>query len=78
MSGSKKITPTELRADVYRYLDEVIDTGVPLEVVRKGHVLRIVPERRERRLTDLEPHDDFIRGDPEDLVHMDWSGEWKP
>lgn len=29
------------------------------------------------KLANLTPHPDCIVGDPEDLVHIDWSSEWK-
>ena len=31
----KRVTPTELRADIYNLLEEVLETGIPLEI-RKG------------------------------------------
>lgn len=30
------VTPSQLRADIYRLLEEVLETGVPLEVERGG------------------------------------------
>jgi len=72
------ITVTQLRQDIYRVLDEVIETGVPLEIERKGAILKIVPEKRRQKLDLLEPRDDYLRGDPEDIVHLDWSREWRP
>ncbi len=70
------VTASQLRQDVYRLLDEVLDTGVPIEIERRGRHLRIVPEEAPSKLARLVPHDDYIVGDPEELVHMDWSGEW--
>lgn len=72
------ITATKLRQDIYRLLDQVLETGVPLEIERNGRVLRIVADQPVDRLANLEPHPDFIVGDPDDIVHMDWSDEWKP
>lgn len=67
------LSATKLRQNLYSILDEVIDTGVPVIVERKGHILRIVPENRSGRLDRLEPHPKTIQGDPEDIVHLDWS-----
>lgn len=78
MSGSSKITPTQLRANIYEYLDQVLESGEPLEIVRKGRVLRISLEEPLRPLSRLEPHPDYLEGDPEDLVHLDWSDTWAP
>ncbi|MBZ5724843.1 MAG: type II toxin-antitoxin system Phd/YefM family antitoxin [Acidobacteriia bacterium] len=56
-------------------LDEAIETGVPVEIVRKGTVLRIVPEKRVSKLSRLKRRKVF-RGDPEEIIGMDWSREW--
>ncbi|MGQ0623134.1 MAG: type II toxin-antitoxin system Phd/YefM family antitoxin [Sporichthyaceae bacterium] len=72
------VSPSELRANIYRLLDEVLETGVPLEVERKGRRLRIVAEEPVSKLDRLVPHPDFVIGDPDDLVEMDWSGYWNP
>jgi hypothetical protein len=58
---------------VYRLLQRVLQSGEPMIIERKGHRLRIVPEAPPSRLARLTPHPDFIRGDPDDLIHMDWS-----
>lgn len=73
----KKITATELRKNIYKLLDEILNSGVPLEVERKGKRLIIVPADAVPKLDLLEPHADCIIGDPEDIVHMDWSKEWQ-
>jgi len=72
------VTATELRKDVYRLLDQVIDSGETIEVNRKGKLIRIEPADKVNTLASLKPHPDCIRGDPEDLVHMDWSTNWQP
>lgn len=73
---SSPYSASSLRADLYRVLDQVLETGVPAEVERKGRRLKIVPVEGSDRLDNLKPHPGFIIGDPEDLVHMDWSSEW--
>lgn len=69
---------SRLRADLYRVVDRVLETGEPVEVERNGRLVRIVPAESASRLAALRPHPDYLSGDPESLVHMDWSGEWKP
>lgn len=71
------ITATQLRRNIYRVLDEVIETGVPLEIERKGTILQIVPEEPRKKLDRLKPRA-YLRSDPEELVHLDWSREWRP
>ena len=59
-----------------RLLDETVETGKPLKVRRKGHILRIVSDPDPRgKLSALVPHD-CINGDPESLVNIDWSDFW--
>jgi hypothetical protein len=75
---SRRLTASGLRSDVYRVLDRVLETGVPAEVERRGQVLRIVPTKVGGRLERLASRPRFIQGDPEDLVHLDWSHTWQP
>ena len=70
-----KVTASKLRENIYSILDEVLETGTPVEVIRKGKVLKIVPEQKPDKLSRLKKRN-YLVGDPEDIVHMDWSAEW--
>lgn len=72
------ITASRLRANVYKVLDDVLETGTPVEVERKGKRLRIVPVEPRSKLDRLVKRPGFLKGDPESIVHMDWSDEWRP
>jgi hypothetical protein len=72
------IRASTLRANLYRLLDQVLETGQPLEIERKDGTLLIVPKERLSRLDRLPRRDGFIAGDPDDLVSLDWSSEWRP
>ena len=72
------ISTSELRSNIYKLLDRVLETGEPLEINRKGRVLRIVPEEVGSRMSRLVRREDFVIGDPDELIHLDWSGEWRP
>ncbi len=72
------VTASQLRQDVYRLLDEVISSGIPLEIERNNRRLRIVSLEAPSKLARLTPHTDAIPGDPESLVSSDWSSEWRP
>jgi hypothetical protein len=72
-----RIKASKLRENIYRILDQVLETGVPVEIERRGQLLRIVCEKPPSRLQRLEPRD-YLRGAPEDLVHLDWSDAWRP
>jgi hypothetical protein len=78
-----KVTATRLRSELYRILDRVLETGESVEVVRaKGTVVLrpAVSERVARRKgkSKPKPKRDLVVGDPDDLVHFDWSKHWKP
>jgi hypothetical protein len=72
------ITASQLRQDVYRLLDQVLATGRPLEIERNGQLLRIAPATGTSRLSRVATRPDLINGDPDDLVHLDWSDAWRP
>lgn len=68
----KTVTPTELRANIYKFLDEVLNTGVPLEIKKGDKRLRIVPVERGDKLRNLIARPEVIAGDPEGLVEISW------
>jgi hypothetical protein len=70
-----RITASKLRENIYQILDEAIATGTPVEVARKGTVLRIVPEKRASKLSRLRKRTGFD-GDPDEIIGIDWSREW--
>lgn len=74
------LTASKLRANVYRLLDEVLETGEPLEIERNGEILVIAPKEKKRgsKLENLPRRKGFIIGDPDELIHIDWSSEWNP
>ena len=71
-------TATDLRKDIYKILDRILEDGVPVEVERNGRLLRIQPVETQSPVSRLKPMADLITGDPAALEHIDWSGEWKP
>ncbi len=73
-----RFSATKLRANLYRVLDTILKTGVPVEIERKGKVLKIVPVEPEDKLKNLAPHPDYLLDPPESIVHMDWSRYWQP
>lgn len=50
---------------------------MPVEIERHGKILRIVPPEDSSKLDSLKRRD-YLRVDPEELVHIDWSDTWKP
>ena len=66
---------TELRQNLYKILDGVLETGKAVEIVRKGRKLKIVPEVKSSRLERIVPHDTIV-GDPEGLADFSWEDSW--
>ncbi len=71
----KSVTPTQLRADIYNLLDEVLETGIPLEVRKGDKKLTIVPKEKVDKFQNLIYRPDIIQGDPEELVDLSWEEE---
>ena len=63
----KLITPTEFKANLDRFLDEVLKTGEPLEIKMGDQKLRIAPVKKVDKFRNLISRPDVIQGDPEDL-----------
>jgi antitoxin (DNA-binding transcriptional repressor) of toxin-antitoxin stability system len=51
----KTVSPTELRSNIYKLLDEVLSSGVPLEINKGGEILRIVPVATTNKLSNWFP-----------------------
>jgi len=72
------ISVSAFRSNIYNMLDDVVKTGKPLELDRKGARLTIVPLEAKKKLDNLVKHC-VIVGDPQSLVDLDctegWSGD---
>jgi hypothetical protein len=72
------ISASHLRANIYRLLDGVLETGQPLEIERNGKTL-VIAAKEKRSIWDRLPRrEGFVVGDPDELIHIDWSSEWNP
>jgi hypothetical protein len=63
------ISLTALRNNLFKIVDEVIKTGNPVELERKGHRLKIVIEAKKSKLENLKPHDCIV-GNPDELIDL--------
>ena len=72
----KRVTLTKLRADLYNIVDQILETGVPVEIERNSERLKIVPCAKKSKLKNLKKHPGTIIGDPNKLVHMNWTKYW--
>ena len=68
------ISLTALRSQLFKIVDRVIQTGVPVEIERKGHKLKIVLEDKKSKLNNLKKRNCIV-GDPDELIELK-VGEW--
>ena len=71
----KTVTPTELRGNIYNLLDDILETGIPIEINRGNRKLKITPVEKTDKLQNLILRPDVIKGDPDDLVNISWEKE---
>jgi len=69
------ISVSSFRSNIYKMLDEVVKTGMPLELNRKGSRLAIVPLEKKKKLDNLVKHN-VVVGDPQELVELDCTEGW--
>lgn len=73
----KKLTLTALRQQIFQIADEVLATGVPVEIERNGQLLLLSPEAKTTRVKALKlKRRKLIVGDAESL-HLEKVGEWR-
>jgi hypothetical protein len=67
-----RVTARKLSENLFAILDRAIETGVGVEVIRKGKILRIVPEVTPDKLSRMKKRKCII-GDP-NLAGPRWTG----
>lgn len=76
---SKTLTATELRANLYRVVDEVAATGKPRRFMRRGKTFVIreeAPRRKRRDLSKIPKRPSVLNCTFDELVATTW--EYKP
>ena len=74
----------QFQKDAKPWLAKLKETGEPLLLLsgEEAYEVRSAgPIPANTSLCDLQkilPKRDIIAGDPDDLVHIDWSSEWRP
>ena len=71
----KTISVTELRGNIYKLLDEVLETGIPIEITKGGRKLKIIPAEKVDKLQNLVSRPNVIKGNPDELVEISWEKE---
>mgnify|MGYP001561344085 FL=1 len=69
---------TNLRANLYQIVDEIIETGEPIAVLRNGYKLELKLEQQQKKslFERFEGHPNLIAPGvtDEELIHTPW--EW--
>ena len=83
-----KTSASQLRANIYKILDQVLESGQPVEIERNGQILKIVPpgyveptpykKGPQNRFSQLKDRKAFYKCDPEEMFENDWLKDWKP
>ncbi|MCB9432730.1 MAG: type II toxin-antitoxin system Phd/YefM family antitoxin [Ardenticatenaceae bacterium] len=68
----KTITVAQLHGDIDNLLQEVWDTGVPIEVIKGNQKLRVIPVVPIDKFANLVHRPDVINGDSEELACLKW------
>ena len=71
----KSVTSSKLQNNLDQLLDEILNTGTPLEIERNGKRLRIILVKTVDKLQKLIYRPQAIIGDPDDLVQISWEQE---
>lgn len=69
------ITASQLRQDIFRILDSVIESGRSISILRKGEIIHLAPVKKQSKIAKLKKHD-FSDEPLEAFDHIDWSTEW--
>ena len=72
----RQVSASGLRRNIHRLLDEVLESGEPLEIPRRGRVLRVVAEATASKTAAMRGNPHALTGDPDDVVPVDWSPSW--
>ncbi len=78
------LTLEQFQRDATPWLAKLKVSGEPLVLLAGKDAFEVRPAPAlspEQALSELEkllPKRDLIVGDPEELVHLDWSSEWRP
>lgn len=74
---SMPMTLTALRQQLFNIVDQVITTGIPTEIKRNGHIVKIVLADKKSKLSNLKKHECIV-GDPDELIDLslqEWNEE---
>jgi len=71
------VTPSQLRANLYNLLDEVLKTGIPLDIKRNGEILHIIADKKPSKLAQIKAKV-ITNACDDELINTQWDKAWKP
>ena len=75
MGDENTFSVSALRSNIYQIIDQALNSGVPITIVRKGKTLKIVPEEKKNKFSNLKKREG-LNCDPDELVSISWESEW--
>lgn len=75
---SQPLSPSKLRANIYKYLDSVAQSGKTLEINRNGVILELSPKKRTQMVNNLKKlkKRKLVRCSDEELLNSNSEKEW--
>ena len=67
---------TQLRNNLYQEIDQLIATGVPIEIPRKGHIIKIILDDAPSKFSRLKSRKRVVVGDPEAIIYNNHLEGW--
>jgi PHD/YefM family antitoxin component YafN of YafNO toxin-antitoxin module len=78
-----QLNPTELRKNLYQLLDQVLDSGEPIIINRKGRELVISEKKRKGIYQIMDERETYTKEKSEtelkalEALDEDWEEKWK-
>ncbi len=70
------VNATKFRSNLYKLLDDVIETGNALKIKKNNSILEVSLKQKPSKLDRLTRHN-CLNVPPESIIHVDWIKEWK-
>lgn len=70
------LSASSLRQNIYKILDRILATGIPVEIERKGRRLKIITLDNQSKIKNLKKRK-VMNDRAQDYIHLDWQHEWK-
>ncbi len=71
------MTSTQLRKDLFRILDQILESGEGVEIHREAGSVLLLPQREGGKLARLRRRATII-GDSDSLDQVNWEEAWRP